>query len=332
MKAVMYTEYGAPEVLRLQEVATPAPKENEIRVKIHSTTVNVGDLWARNFKKIAPRDFSMPTLLWLPARIAFGVTKPRIQILGSEFAGEIDTVAKNVTSFKPGDAVFGYRAQSMGAYAEYLCMPANGLIARKPANMAYPQAATIPYGALTALSLLRRVNIRAGQNVLINGASGSIGAAAVQLAKHFGANVTGVCSTPRLDYTKALGADRVIDYTQTDFAQNGETYDVIFEIMNKSSFERVKNSLAPNGIFLLASFKTKQLLQMMQTRNANQKVICALSNESQQDLDFIRELAEAGVFHPIIDRCYPLAQTADAHRYVETGKKKGSVVIMVAEP
>lgn len=331
MKAIVYTEYGGPEVLHIQDVATPAPQVNEIRVKIHATTVNVGDLWARNFKAISPRNFSMPIPLWLPARIYFGVTKPQVRILGSEFSGEIDAVGKNVSAFKPGDPVFGYRGQGMGAYAEYLCMPETGLVTRRPANMDYAQAATIPYGALTAYTLLRRANIRSGQSVLIHGASGSIGAAAVQLAKHLGATVTGVCSTPRMDFVKALGADRVIDYTQTDFTQNGETYDLIFDIMNKSSFACVRNSLAPNGVYLLASFKTKQLLQSLRTRGADKKVICAFSNETPQDLISIRELAEAGALTAVIDRCYPLEQAAAAHRYAESGNKRGKVVITIAD-
>ena len=327
MKAVVYNEYGAPDVLHLQDVETPAPKDNEIRVKIRSSTVNVGDLWARNFKSIAPRDFSMPLPLWLPARLYFGISKPKVKILGSEFAGDVDAVGNQVTSFKLGDAVFGYCGQSMGTYAEYRCISANGLVTQKPANMDYAQAAAIPYGALTAMTLLRRVNIQPGQNVLINGASGSIGAAAVQLAKAYGATVTGVCGTPRVEYVKALGADQVIDSTKTDFTKNGARYDLIFDILRKSSFARVQNSLTPKGIYLLASFKTKQLLQMLQTRNKFPKVICALSNETPQDLRVLRELAEAGKLRAIIDRSFPLAQAADAHRYVETGEKRGSVII-----
>jgi NADPH:quinone reductase-like Zn-dependent oxidoreductase len=330
MKAVIYTEYGPPDVLQLKEVEKPAPKDNEILIRIYATSVNVGDIWARNFKEITPRKFTMPFPLWLPSRMYFGFTKPKINILGSEFAGEVEAAGKDVKRFRKGDQVFGYRGQSMGAYAEYLCMPEDGLVAIKPANMTYAEAATVPYGALTALSLLRKVNIQRGQKVLINGASGNIGSAAVQLAKYFGAEVTGVCGTPRLEFVKALGANKVIDYTRDDFTKNDETYDLIFDILCKSSFSRCKNSLKENGIYLLASFKMKQLFQMLWTSMiGSRKVICALSSESQKDLIFIKELVEKGKIRSIIDKSYPLEQTAEAHRYVETGYKTGSVTITV---
>ncbi len=331
MKAIIYTEYGSPDVLQLKEVAKPAPKDNEVLIRIHATPVNFGDLLARNFKRVTPRQFTMPLLLWLPARLAFGFRKPKKQILGSEFAGEVEAVGAEVTRFKPGDQVFGYRGQSMGAYAEYVCMPETGMLAIKPDNMTFEEAATVPYGALTALSLLRKVNLQRGQKVLINGASGGIGSAAVQLAKHYGAEVTGVCSTPRLGFVTALGADKVIDYTKEDFTCNGETYDVIFDILGKSSFGRGKKALKPKGIYLFASFKTKQLVQMLRTKVAGgQKVVCALSSEKPEDLAFIKELTEAGKYKAIIDKHYPLAQAAEAHRYAESGHKAGSVVIAVA--
>ncbi|HSL43124.1 MAG TPA: NAD(P)-dependent alcohol dehydrogenase [Anaerolineales bacterium] len=328
MKAIVYTEYGAPDVLQLKEVEKPAPRDNEILIRIHATSVNIGDIWARNFKEITPSRFTMPLPLWLPSRIYFGLTRPRINILGNEFAGKVEATGEDVKRFKKGDPVFGYRGQSMGTNAEYLCMPENGLVTIKPANMTYEQAATVPYGALTALSLLRKANIQRGQKVLINGASGSIGSAAVQLARYFGADVTGVCGTPRLEFVKALGADKVIDYTREDFTQNGETYDLIFDILGKSSFSKCKNSLKPNGIYLRASFKMKQLFQMLLTsRRDGKKVICALSSENPADLLFIKELVEAGKIKSIIDRCYPLEQAAEAHRYVEKGYKTGSVII-----
>ena len=328
MKAVVYTEYGGPEVLQLKEVAKPVPGNHEILIKNHATTVNIGDLWARNFKEMTPSRFTMPLPLWLPSKMYFGFTKPRINILGSEFAGEVEAVGQEVKRFRIGDQVFGYRGQSMGAYAEYLCMPEGGLVAAKPANLTYEEVAAVPYGALTALSLLRKANIRRGQKVLINGASGSIGAAAVQLAKHFGAEVTGVCGTPRLDLVKRLGADKVLDYTKEDFTRNGETYDLIFDILGKGSFSSCRNSLKQNGIYLLASFKVRQLLQMLWTSiMPGKKVICTLSSENPKDLIFIKELVEAGKIKSIIDRCYPLEQTAEAHRYVEKGCKRGSVII-----
>jgi NADPH:quinone reductase-like Zn-dependent oxidoreductase len=332
MKAIVYTKYGSPDVLKIKEVAKPAPRDNEILIRIHATPVNFGDLLARNFKSVTPRQFNMPFFFWLPTGLVFGFSKPKKNILGSEFAGEVEAVGKAVTRFKPGDQVFGYRGQNMGAYAEYLCMPENGMLAIKPANMTYEEAATVPYGALTALSLLRKVNIQRGQKVLIHGASGGIGAAAVQLAKYFGAEVTGVCGTPRVGFVKALGADKVIDYTQEDFTRNGETYDLIFDILGKSSLARCKNSLKLNGIQLFASFKMKQLIQMLFTSiRGGKKVICALSSEKPEDLIFIKELVEAGKIKSIIDKCYPLEQTAEAHRYVEQGHKQGNVVITVAQ-
>jgi NADPH:quinone reductase-like Zn-dependent oxidoreductase len=330
MKAIVYTEYGSPDVLRLMEIAKPAPKDNEILIKNYATTVNFGDLIARNFKAISPRKFTMPLFFWLPARLAFGINKPRNHVLGNEFAGEVEAVGKAVTRFKPGDQVFGYLGQSMGAYAEYCCVPENGVVAIKPANMTYEEAAVLPYGAIMALSLLRKANIQPGQKVLINGASGGIGSAAVQIARHLGAEVTGICGTPRLNFVKSLGAAKVIDYTKEDFTQNGETYDLIFDILGKSSFSRCQNSLKKNGRYLLASFKMKQLLQMLWTSmSGSRRVICAIAPGSVEDLNSVKELIEAGKIKAIIDRCYLMKQIVEAHRYVEQGHKKGNVVIMV---
>jgi NADPH:quinone reductase-like Zn-dependent oxidoreductase len=261
----------------------------------------------------------------------FGFSKPKVNILGAEFSGQVESVGKNVKLFKSGDAVFGYRGQSMGANAEYLCVPENSLVAIKPANMTYEEAAVVPYGALTALSLLRSVNIQPGQKVLINGASGGIGSAAVQLAKYYGAEVTGVCGTPRMEFVKSLGADHVIDYTREDFTRNGQTYDLIFDIMNKSSFAKCENSLNENGRYLLASFKMKQVFQMLWTSMfGRKKVICALSGEKVEDLLFIKELVEQGKIKSIIEKRFPLEQLAEAHRCIETGDKKARVVITVA--
>jgi NADPH:quinone reductase-like Zn-dependent oxidoreductase len=298
MKAIVYTEYGPPDVLQLTEVEKPTPKDNEVLIRVYATSVNYGDIIARDFRSITPRKFNMPFLFWLPARIYFGLRKPRVKILGNEFAGEIEAIGKDVKRFKKGDQVFGYRGQSMGAYAEYLCMPEDGVVALKPANMSYEEAATVPMGAIVALNLLRKVNIQNGQKVLINGASGGIGSHAVQLARNSGAEVTGVCGTPRLEFVKSLGANKVIDYTQEDFTQSGETYDLIIDILGKSSFSRCKRVLKQNGRYLLASFKMKQLFQMLWTSM-------------------------------IGHRCYPLEQIAEAHRYVEKGYKKGNVVIIL---
>ncbi len=330
MKAIIYTKYGPPDVLELKEVEKPAPKDNEVLIRVHATSVNFGDLLARNFKEISPGKFSMPLLFWFFAKMYFGFTKPKITILGSEFAGEIEAAGKDVNLFKKGDQVFGYLGQNMGAYAEYLCMPEDGCVAIKPANMTYEEAAIVPYGAIMALNLLRKMNIQSGQKVLVNGASGGIGSAAVQIAKYFGAEVTGVCSTPRLEFVKSLGADKVIDYAKEDFTQSGETYDLIFDILGKSSFSGCKSSLKQNGRYLLASFKMKQLFQMLWTSMiGNKRVICALAIDKQEDLIFIKELIEEGKIKSVIDRCYSLEQTAEAHRYIEKGQKKGNVVIIV---
>jgi NADPH:quinone reductase-like Zn-dependent oxidoreductase len=331
MKAVVYTEYGSPDVLHLREVAKPTPKDNEVRVRVRATPVNFGDLIARRFNTTTPRTFSMPAFFWLPARLAFGFSRPKKNILGSEFAGVVEAVGRDVNNFKVGDPVFGYRGMNMGANAEYLCMPENGAIAIRPANMSDEEAASVPYGALTALGILRKANIQPGHNVLINGASGSIGSYAVQLAKYYGADVTGVCSTPRLGLVKSLGADRVIDYTREDFTQSGETYDLIVDVLNKSSFARCRRVLKPNGRYLLVSFHLKQIIQMFITSMVGgPKVICAMSSEKREDLLFIKELVEAGKIKAVVDRCYPLEQTAEAHRYVEKGHKTGSVVIRLA--
>ena len=267
----------------------------------------------------------MPALLYLPSRMAFGWNKPKINILGSELAGEVEAVGKDVTKFKAGDQVFAYLGMNMGANAEYVCIPESGTVALKPSNLNYEEASTLPYGAIMATSLLGKANIQRGQKVLINGASGGIGSMAVQLAKHFGAEVTGVCGTPRLEFVKSLGADKVIDYTKEDFTQNGETYDLIFDILGRSSFSKLKRSLKPNGIYLLASFKMKALLQMLWTSltGSKQKVICAFANETPESLVFVKELVEEGKIKAIVDKCFPMEQAAEAHRYVEEGSQAG---------
>jgi len=329
MKTIVFTKYGTPDVLHLKEVAKPSPKDNEILVRVHATPVNYGDLTARNF---ANSQFNMPALLFIPARMAFGWNKPKINILGSELAGEVETVGKSVTKFKAGDQVFAYLGMNMGANAEYICIPESGTVALKPSNLSYEEASTLPYGAVMATSLLAKANTLTsvrGQKVLINGASGGIGSMAVQLAKYFGAEVTGVCGTPRLEFVKSLGADKVIDYTKEDFTQNGETYDLIFDILGRSSFSKLKRSLKPNGIYLLASFKMKALLQMLWTSltGSKQKVICAFANETAESLVFIKGLVEEGKVKTIVDKHFPMEQAAEAHRYAETGHKRGNVVI-----
>ena len=245
----------------------------------------------------------------------------------------IDAIGKDVTRFKVGDEVFGYRGTSMGANAEYLCMAEDSTIGIKPDNMSFVEAATIPYGMIMALPILRKVNIQPGQKVLVNGASGSIGSYALQLAKHSGAEVTGVCGTPRLEMVKALGADIVIDYTQEDFTTNGETYDVILDILGKTSFAQVKNSLTPNGVLLYASFRMPHLFLMLWTfiTGSSKKVICALASEDEEALVLAKNLIESGDIRTVVDRYYPLAQAADAHRYIESGEKTGHVVLTIQD-
>lgn len=328
MKAIIFREYGSPDVLHLAEIPMPAPKDSEILVRVHATPVNYGDLTARNF---ANSQFNMPALLFLPARMAFGWNKPKINILGSELAGEVESVGKSVTKFKAGDQVFAYLGMNMGANVEYICIPESGTVALKPSNLNYEEASTLPYGAIMATSLLAKANIQRGMKVLINGASGGIGSMAVQLAKHFGAEVTGVCGTPRLEFVKSLGADEVIDYTKEDFTKNSETYDLIFDVLGRSSFSKLKRSLKPNGVYLLASFKMKALLQMLWTSvtGSKQKVICAFANETTESLVFVKGLVEDGKIKTVIDKRFPMEQAAEAHKYVEQGRKQGNVVIKI---
>ena len=330
MKAIKYTEYGPPEVLKLTELEKPIPKDNEILIKIHATTVNYGDLTARNFKNIPANKFNMPLPLMIPARIMFGFSKPKKGILGSEFAGEIEAVGKDVKRFKEGDKVFGYRGQAMGCYAEYLAMPEKGAVALKPENMTFEEAASIPYGALMAMNLLKKVKINSSSKVLVNGASGGIGSAAVQLLRHYGAEVTGVAGTPRLNFVKSLGADIVIDYKKEDFTKNGESYDIIFDVLNKSKFRNAKKALHETGIYFPVSFKTREMLQSFGMRFFNgRKVVFGLAAEKSEDLDTIRDLVEQGKMKTSIDKVFTLEQAAEAHEYVESGRKQGNVVITI---
>jgi NADPH:quinone reductase-like Zn-dependent oxidoreductase len=331
MKAIVFTEYGSPDVLKIKEIEKPSPKDNEILVRVHATRINYGDLMARNFGNITLSEFNMPAPLYLPSRMAFGWNKPKVNILGSELAGVVEAVGRDVKRFKKSDQVFAYLGMGMGANAEYVCVPESGSVALKPSNLSYEEAATLPYGAIMATSLLGKAKIQRGQKVLINGASGGIGATAVQLAKHFGAEVTGVCGTQRLEFVKSLGADMVIDYTKADFTQNGETYDLIFDILGRSSFSQVRRSLKPNGIYLLASFKMKALLQMLWTSltGSKQKVICSFANERTESLEFVKKLVEEGKVKASVDKSFPMEQAAEAHRYVEGGHKQGNVVIAI---
>ena len=320
MKAIVCTKYGPPEVLQLQELTKPTPKDNEVLIRIHATTVTSGD--------VRVRSFTWAPWFWLPGRILYGLRKPRKNIPGNELAGEIEAVGNDVTRFRKGDQVFGiiYEVSFGSTYAEYICLPEERA-AIKPANMTYEEAAAVPIGGLTALHLLRKANIQSGQKVLINGASGSVGTFAVQLARYFGAEVTGVCSATNIEMVKSLGADKVIDYTKEDFTKSGQTYDIIFDTVMKTSFLRCKSSLKSQGVFLTSDWP---LLQALWTSMVgSKKVILGIMSQNPENLVFLKELIEAGKIKTVIDRTYPLEQTAEAHRYVDKGHKKGNVVITV---
>ena len=320
MKAIVCTRYGPPEVLQLKEVAKPTPKDNEVLIKIHATTVSAGD--------VRIRSFTYAPWFWLPGRIMFGLTGPRKTIPGDELAGEIEAVGKDVTLFRKGDQVFGitWEFGFGGANAEYKCLPEDGMLAIKPAKVTYEEAAAVPFGGLTALHLLREGDIQSGQRVLIFGASGSVGTFAVQLAKHFGAKVTGVCSTTNIEMVRSLGADEVIDYTKEDFTKSGQTYDIVFDTVIKTSFSRCKSSLEPRGVYLTVDWP---LLDALRTLIGSKKVVFGMAAKRTEDLTFLIELIKAGKMKSVIDRRYPLEQIHEAHRYVETGHKKGNLVITV---
>jgi NADPH:quinone reductase-like Zn-dependent oxidoreductase len=326
MKAIVYTEYGPADVLHLQEVEKPTPKDNEVLIKVHATSVTAGDCNARGFVFVPPGFGFLP-------RLMFGLRKPKQTILGMELSGEVVGVGKDVKQFKSGDPVFGTTREKYGAYAEYACLAENADLVMKPANLTFEEAASIPFGAMTALYFLRDVaKLQRGQKVLIIGASGCTGVYAVQLARLYEAEVTGVCSTANVQLVKSLGADKVIDYTQEDFTQNGETYDVIFDMVTgQASFARYQGSLKPNGLYLAGAGGLKEFAQMAWTAlTGGKKVVAAMVPDRREDLVFLRGLLEAGQLKPVIDRRYPLEQTAEAHRYADTGHKKGSVVIIVA--
>ena len=320
MKAITYTQYGPPDVLRLSEVAKPIPKRNEVLIKIRATTVTAGDRRLRSL--------DMPAGFGLIARLVFGVFRPRQTVLGSELAGDVEAVGSDVTQFKVGDAVFAFSGASMGCYAQYKCMPEAGALALKPPNLTYDEAAAISFGGTTALDFFRRAKLRRGERVLVNGASGSVGSAAVQLAKYFGAEVTAVCSAANAEWVRALGATRVIDYTQQDFTQSGETYDVIVDTAGTAPFARSKHALTERGRLLSVLSGMAELLRApWVSLISRKKVIAGPAAERADDLRFLAKLAAAGDFKPVIDRRYPFAQIAEAHRYVDTGRKRGNVVI-----
>ena len=324
MKAIVCKKYGPPEVLQLKEVEKPTPKDNEVLIRIYATTVTTADANIRGFVFV-------PTGLGFLPRLMFGLTKPKINILGTELAGEIEAVGKDVRIFKEGDQVFGMPGSRFGAYAEYLCLPEKGALAIKPSNLTYEQATAVPFGATTALFFLRdKGNIQSGQKILINGASGGVGTYAVQIAKYYGAEVTGVCSTKNLELVKSLGADKVIDYTNEDFTKNGETYDMIYDTVGKTLFSGCKKSLKEKGLYLAGAGGLLEFVQMGWTSMiGDKKVLAGQAPEHKEDLLFLKELVEAGKITPVIDRSYPLEQIVEAHRYVDKGHKKGNIVITV---
>lgn len=320
MRAIVATGYGSAEVLQLKAVDKPAPKANEILVRVRASTVNAGD--------IRMRSFTVPPMLWLPARLALGLNKPRQPIYGMELAGDVEAVGNAVQRFKVGDQVFASTlAEHFGAHAEYKCLPEDGAVAVKPPTMSYEEAATLAIGAHTALYFLQAGKIQPGKKVLINGASGSVGTFAVQLAKHFGAEVTGVCSTRNVALVYSLGADRVIDYTQTDFTSTGETYNIIFDAVGKTSFLQCNRALKPDGYYLNTVMAGAAIQGLWYRLTTGKHVIGGTAAPRRDALVFLKELSELGRLQPVIDRCYPLNQMIDAHRYVETGRKTGNVVI-----
>jgi NADPH:quinone reductase-like Zn-dependent oxidoreductase len=320
MKAIFVTKYGQPEVLQLKEVEKPTPKENEVLIKVHAATVNATDPVFRKGKPFIARFFT-------------GLTKPKDPIPGNEFAGEIEAVGGDVKRFKSGDQVFGQTDLGSGTHAEYICMPEEGALAIKPANMSYEEAATVPDGALGALVFLRKGDIESANTVLINGASGSVGTFGVQLAKHFGAEVTGVCSTTNVELVKSLGADHVVDYTKEDFTKTGQSYDIIFDAVSKSSFSRCKGSLTQGGVYIFTGPALANLLQALWTAKiGSKKALMAApgmrpASEKAENLVFLKELVEAGKLKSVIDRRYRLGEIVEAHRYVEKGHKKGNVIL-----
>lgn len=320
MKAMVYERYGPPEVLQLKEVEKPTPKNNEVLIKTQATTVTSADWRIRSLH--VPAGFGLVT------RLVFGISRPRQPILGSELAGVIESVGRDVTKFKVGDHVVAFSDAAMGCHAEYKCMAEDGAVVPKPSSLSFEEAASLSFGGTTALDFLRRGRLQSGERVLVNGASGAVGTAAVQLAKHFGAIVTGVCSTANLELVRSLGARHVIDYTQEDFTQNGKTYDLIIDTVGTAPFSRSKASLNEGGRLLLVLAGLPAMLQAPWVSMASsKKVIAGPATVRVEDLRFLAGLAEAGEFKPVIDRRYPFEQIAEAHRYVDTGRKKGNVAI-----
>ncbi|MGE5375237.1 MAG: NAD(P)-dependent alcohol dehydrogenase [Bacteroidota bacterium] len=328
MKAIVWTRYGSPDGLQLMEVEKPAPRENEVLIKIHATTVTAGDCEMRRLE--------MPLMLSFPLRLYAGYLRPkRIPILGQELAGEVEQVGKDVNTFKAGDQVFGTTGFGFGAYAEYICLPGDtnttqGTLATKPANLTYEEAAAVPTAGFEALHFLSKADIRPGKKVLVIGAGGSIGTFSVQLARHFGAEVTGVDSAEKLDMLRSIGADHVTDYTKEDYTNTEYSYDLIIDVVGKNSISRRLKLLKQDGYYFLAYAGLSQMLLALWTSiTSNKKLRIEASSQKKEDLLFLKELIEAGKVKPVIDKCYPLERIADAHRYAEAGEKKGNIAITV---
>ena len=324
MKAILWTKYGSPDLLKLGEVEKPIPKDDEVLIKIKSGTVTPGDCEMRRF--------DMHVLFWLPLRLYMGIFKPRKNILGFELAGEVESIGSDVKEFKVGDLVFGGTGFRFAANTEFTCLPAKDMITKKPEKVSYEDAATIPVAGTNALHYIRKANIISGEKMLIIGAAGCFGTYAVQLAKYLGAVVTAVDSTKKLNTLKSIGADSVIDYTQEDFTKNGNFYDIIFDIAGKGSVSKSMNSLTPTGRYVLATPWVKQVLQgTWSSITSKRKFIFALAAENSEDLVYLAKLMEEGKLKPVIDRRYSLEQIPEAHAYVESGEKIGTVVINISE-
>lgn len=325
MKAIVYDRYGPPDVLRLEEVERPVPREDEVLIRIHASTVNRLDCATREANRRSGRAIS------LVSRLVSGLRGPRQPILGTELAGEIEAIGAAVTKFAVGDQVFGNAGLRFGAHADYTCMPESAVIAHKPAAMSYEEAAAVSDGALNALWCLRGADLKDGQTVLVHGASGAIGTAAVQLAKNFGAEVTAVCGTRNLELAESLGADGLIDYTKEDFTRNGRTYDVIFDAVGKQTFSRCRASLARGGRYLATDGFQNLIFAMWTSRFGDTKAVFRLPPRyTQQDMLLIKQLIDDGKYRAVIDRTYPMEQVIEAARYVETERKTGNVVLAVS--
>lgn len=317
MKAITYTQYGLPDVLQLKEVAKPTPKDNEVLVRIKATAVNSGDIRLRKADPFAVRFF-------------FGLLSPKVNILGSVFSGEVESTGRLVKRFKVGDHVFGHTDMRFGAYAEYITVPESGSLSLKPDNISHDEAAAIPFGGVTALHFLKKVKLQPNQKVLVVGASGAVGSSAVQLAKSYGAIVTGVCSTSNIDLVKSIGADKVIDYTREDFTQGTEIYDLIFDAVNTVPVFQSLKSLKENGTMILSAAGAKEMFQgLWISLTSRRKVLTGVISHNTEDINFLKELIEKGLFKPVIDRIYTLEQITEAHAYVEKGHKRGNIAVSI---